>query len=89
MTKQLTIGVFLGIILPIIGAYLYLILFTKWNLFSHFSIIQSGGILGKVITLGAVLNVASFLLFFNLKKDGIAKGILMASIVLTILTLFL
>jgi hypothetical protein len=88
-TKQIAIGFFFGVILPVLGANLYLILFTKWNLFNHFFIIKSGGILGKVLTLGAMLNVAVFLLFFYLKKDAIAKGILMALIVLTILTLFL
>ncbi len=86
-TKQLFIGFAIGLIVTIVGAFLFLFFFTNYNLFVDFFAITQRGILGKVITLGAIPNIVFFLIFMNKRKDDIAKGILLATIFLTLITL--
>jgi hypothetical protein len=86
--KELVFGLLIGLILPVIGAYLYLKIFTEYDLFKNYKYLNIFGMLGKVLTLGALLNLASFSYFFYTKKDKIAQGILFATIILTIITFF-
>jgi hypothetical protein len=89
MKKELLLGFIIGIITAFIGAYLYLITFTEFDSISDIQTIRQQGILGKVITLGAVLNLFVFFILLQKKKDFIARGIILSMIVLTVFTLFL
>lgn len=88
ITKEVVFGFFLGIILAFVGSYLYVLLFTDYHFVRDFALIQQYGILSKVVTLGSMLSVAAFLLFFYRKKDSIARGILFSIIGLLIVTFF-
>ena len=44
--------------------------------------------LGKIITLGAVLNLIAFFILLHYKKDLMARGVILATIILAILTIF-
>ena len=86
---DLLIGFFIGIIVALIGAGLFLRFFTEVKTFSDIHIVIAQGILGKVITLGAVLNIAVFFLLLKMKKELMARGIVLATIILAIATLFI
>jgi hypothetical protein len=45
--------------------------------------------MGKVMTLGAIVNIAVFFLLLHYKKELMARGIVLATIVLALLTLFM
>jgi hypothetical protein len=86
INKEVIFGFFLGLILAFVGSFLYLQIVTDYDLFRDFDVLNQYGILSKVITLGTMLSVAAFLLFFYKKKDSIARGILFSIITLLIVT---
>jgi hypothetical protein len=88
MNKELVVGFFLGLIASFVGTYLYVSIFTNFNLIQDISVLNLSGLLGKVITLGTILSVLTFIFFFYKKKDSIAKGILISVVLLVILTFF-
>jgi len=45
--------------------------------------------LGKIITLGTILNIGMFFGLLKYKKETMAKGIILTIILLTIITLFI
>ncbi len=88
MNKELILGIFLGLIASFVGTYFYVSFFTDFNLIRDYKLLNFSGLLGKVITLGTILSVLTFIFFFYKKKDSIAKGILISVIALVILTFF-
>ncbi len=82
-------GFLLGLIATFIGSYLFIILFTNYAFRPGLVIMIHEGRLGKLITLGAVLNLISFFLLLKINKDMMAKGIILATIVMAICTIFL
>lgn len=88
MNKGLILGIFLGFVSSFIGTFLYVLLFTNFNLIRDFVLLNQNGLLGKVITLGTLLTVMTFLFFFYRKKDSIAKGIVIAVVLLMLFTFF-
>lgn len=88
MNKELILGIFLGLIASFVGTYFYVSFFTDFNLVRDYKFLNFNGLLGKVITLGTILSVLTFIFFFYKKKDSIAKGILISIVTLVILTFF-
>lgn len=88
MNKELLLGILLGLLASFVGTYLYVSLFTDFNLIRDYKLLNFSGLLGKVITLGTILSVLTFIFFFYKKKDSIAKGVLISVIGLVILTFF-
>ncbi len=82
-------GIIIGIITTVIGIYAFIWILTPWDFISGIQILKQQGHLGKVITLGSILNMIIFAVLYKMKKDLMAKGIIFAVILLTILTLFL
>ena len=68
---------------------MFIIAFTSYTFLSGLQLLKYEGKLGKVITLGTVLNIGMFFILLKYKKETIAKGILLAVIILTIITLFI
>lgn len=83
------IGFLIGLITAFVGGFLFLILFTTYNLFADFNFILQSGILGKVLKLGAILNLAVFFILLKFNKDFMARGIIVAFVVLTVLAFFI
>ena len=79
----------IGIITSFIGRYLFIIAFTPYSFIGGLQILKFEGELGKIITLGTILNIGMFFWLLKNKKETVAKGIILAIIVLTIVTLFL
>lgn len=88
MNKDVLLGILLGLIASFVGTYLYVSIFTDFNLIQDYKLLNFSGLLGKVITLGTILSVLTFIFFFYKKKDSIAKGVLISVIALVILTFF-
>lgn len=80
------LGFLAGIVVTILGMELYLLLFTNFELFGDFEFIKSIGILGRVTALGSLLNLFLFTFFINRKLDLLARGCILAVIILTIVT---
>ncbi|WP_298115973.1 hypothetical protein [Flavobacterium sp.] len=86
---DLLIGLIIGLISAFVGSYLFLKTQTEYDLIEDFSIIKNEGILGKVMALGAVLNIIMFFILLKKNKELMARGVVMATIILALTTLFL
>ena len=88
--KEVLLGVIYGVISSLIGLIIAILILSE-----NSSIIESlknsyyENFLGKLISLGAILNVIVFFVFMKKKQDQRAKGILLSTIFLAILTLIL
>jgi len=85
---DLLVGALIAIAACALGAFLFIAIFTDYAFTEGLQIIESQGNLGKVITLGAVLNIAIFFLLLKNNKELMARGVVLGTILLTIFTLF-
>ncbi|MEN9656246.1 MAG: hypothetical protein RL311_1209 [Bacteroidota bacterium] len=85
---DLLIGFIIGIITSLLGCFLFILLFTKYSFIVGVELLQADGKLGKIITLGTVLDLIVFWVMLKSDKEFMARGVILAVIVLTILTLF-
>jgi hypothetical protein len=86
---DLLIGLLIGLIAAFIGSYLFIKSQTEYDLIEDFSILKTEGILGKVIALGAVLNIIIFFFLLKKNKELMARGVVLATIILAFYTLFI
>ncbi len=87
--KDIILGVFIGIVTAIIGIFVFLKAFTFYDPFTDLQFLKQQGVLGKIVTLGAILNLAVFFILLKKGKESIARGIILSMVILTIFTLFL
>ena len=86
--KDLFIGVVIGVVTAVLGMFLFLFSFTDFSALADLKIINENGILGKVMALGAVLNLGVFFILLQLKKELMARGVVLATMLLAIITIF-
>ena len=87
--KEIFIGFIIGILTSLLGSYLFIRFFTKFDISLGIKTISESGYMGKVITLGTILDLAVFAIFIKINKEFIARGVILAVIVLAITTLFI
>ena len=81
-------GFLLGIAATLLGIYIFVEVFTKYHFSEGVAILKYGGMLGRLIKLGALLNLGVFFLLLRFKKDTMAKGVIVAVVFLAIMTFF-
>jgi hypothetical protein len=86
--QDLIIGVFIGLLSATIGSYLFITLVMKNDFFQGLIYMKSQGYLGKIITLGAALNIIAFFVLLKYNKEIMARGVILATLILTVITLF-
>ena len=82
-------GLIIGLITSLIGSYLFIIVFTPYSFLGGLQLLKFEGKIGKVITLGTILNIGMLFMLLKNKKELMAKGIILAVLLLTIFTLFI
>lgn len=85
-TKEIAIGFFVAILATLSGMYLYVELFSSYGFVKTFQLIQDGDMYGQIITLGAIANLFVFFVYLKKKQDVRAKGVLLATIVIALIT---
>ncbi|WGD33591.1 hypothetical protein [Olleya sp. YS] len=80
--KNVIIGFILGIISTCIGVILYIVLFSKFGIEETIKQALQFKFVGKLVSLGALLNLGLFFLFLNKKQDNKAKGVLIATLII-------
>lgn len=85
----LMLGIFFSFLGALMGSVLFVELFTEFEYWEGIQKLKQQGSLGKLISLGAVINIIFFFVLLKFKKELIARGIVLGTIVLAILTLFL
>jgi hypothetical protein len=86
--KDLLIGFTIGIIASILGSYLFVTFFTDFDFMNGIYTMKAEGKLGKLITLGSILDLVVFAILLKLNKEMMARGVVLAVICIAIITLF-
>lgn len=85
--KEIGIGFIIGILSAFLGIFLFIVFFTEFDFWSGIHTAKSSGYLGKIITLGSILNIPVFLILLKNNKEYMARGIVLAVILLALSTL--
>lgn len=87
--KDLLLGFLIGFVSTLLGSYIFITFFTDFRFIAGIQILKSQGNLGKLITLGCILTLIAFGILLKMNKEIMARGVVLAVIVLAILTLFI
>lgn len=85
--KDIFIGILVGLIANAIGLLLVATLLGKGDDFT--TVIKAAakeGFLGKLISLGAILNLVAFFIFIRKRQDYRARGVLLITIFIAVFT---
>ncbi|MDO5979814.1 hypothetical protein [Flavivirga spongiicola] len=85
--KDIFIGIFVGLIANAIGLFFSATLLGNGDDFV--TVIQAAaneGFLGKLISLGAILNLIAFFIFIRKKQDYRARGVLLITVFIAVFT---
>lgn len=85
---HLLYGFIFGIITSFIGCFLFITLFTDFLFIEGMRYMKAMDKMGKVIALGTILNLILFWGLLRFNKEYIARGVVLAVIVITIYTQF-
>jgi len=87
--KDILIGFIIGILVALLGSFLFIKIFTDFEISTGIKTIKQYGYLGKVIALGTTLDLIVFTVFLKINKEFMARGVIFAVILLAISTLFI
>ena len=85
--KDIFIGILVGLIANAIGLYLAAALLGQGDDF--LTVVKAAadeGFLGKLISLGAILNLVAFFVFIKKKQDYRARGVLLITVFIAVFT---
>ena len=86
--KELLLGFIIGIIASVLGSFLFITFFTEFDFITGIQSMKSEGKLGKLITLGSILDLVVFAILLKLNQDSMARGVVLAVISIAVYTLF-
>ena len=86
---DLFIGFLIGFATNLLGSYIFITFFTEFNFIAGIEIMESQGNLGKIITLGSILTLIAFGVLLKMNKETMARGVVLAVIIMAIITLFI
>lgn len=89
MNKDFLIGFLVAVFATLCGLFFYVEFVSRFSFSDSMSFLKDGSLLGKVITIGAIPNLFVFMIFIKKKQDQRAKGVLLATILIAVLTLML
>nr|WP_315147661.1 hypothetical protein [uncultured Flavobacterium sp.] len=85
---DLLYGFIIGLAASLLGSFLFMTFFTDYEFIEGVQILKSQGYLGKLITVGSLLDLAAFGILLKMNKELMARGVVLAVFVLTIATIF-
>lgn len=88
--KEVFIGLGVGLIANSIGLVIAILLFGNGQTIEaalKASIAQ--GFFGKLVSIGAIFNLIAFFIFIKQKRDYRARGVILATILVALLTFFI
>ena len=86
---DLLIGFLIGIVSSFLGMFLYITLVLHLDFLAGIQSMKAEGQLGKIVTLGSIMDLIAFGVLLKMNKELMARGVVLAVIALTIVTLFL
>jgi len=86
--KDILFGFLIGLIACVLGVFLFITFFTDFDFVSGIQSMKSEDKLGKLITLGAILDLVAFGFLLKINKEIMARGVVLAVICIAIFTIF-
>ncbi len=86
---DLLYGFLIGIMASIVGAIIFIFLFTNYNPIDGIQIIAANGQLGNLLKLGALLNLLIFFILLRFDREMMARGIIATFLFLAITSFFI
>ena len=84
--KEVFIGFIVGLIANFIGIYLYLGFFSDESFIESIRLAKANDFLGKIVSIGAILNLVAFFIFIRKKQDYRARGVLLVTVLIAVST---
>ncbi len=82
------LGLMLGLVLPALAPLVFFILQkASTDLLNFIKELSAQGLLLKMLSIGAMLNLGAFFLFINQNRVKVAQGVILATFVYTFLVL--
>lgn len=85
--KNISIGLIVGIIATITGSLLWILGFSDYGISETINLAVKEGLITKILSAGALLNLAAFFGFLKQKKTFHARGVLLATLFVAVLVL--
>lgn len=87
--KEVFIGVAVGLIANALGFLIAIFIFGNGeNIIKIIEQSVAQGFFTKLVSIGAILNLIAFFLFIKLKRDYRARGVILATVLVAIVTFF-
>ena len=86
--RDLIIGFSIGIISCVLGIFLFIKFFTDFDFILGIQTMKAESKIGKLITLGAILDLVAFGILLRINKEMMARGVVLAVICIAISTIF-
>lgn len=87
--KEILIGFLVSLFATFCGLFLYTQYISSSSFSETLKVVQQGGALGKVIALAAIPNLFVFFIFLKKSQDYRARGVLVGTIFIAVITLIL
>ncbi|MCK5782227.1 MAG: hypothetical protein KAH10_06525 [Flavobacteriales bacterium] len=82
--KEMLIGFITGLLMPPIGFVIWVLIFTSYSVEKAASLVVQGSLYSEVLSLSAMANMLILYLFLNNKKYFAGRGVLLATILLSL-----
>ncbi|WP_428741226.1 hypothetical protein [Tenacibaculum sp.] len=89
LKKEIVIGILVSLFATACGFFVYLQYISQSSIAETLQRVREGGMLGSVIALAAIPNLFVFWVFLKKKQDYRARGVLIATIAIALLTFIL
>lgn len=87
--KDILIGILVSLFATAGGCFLYIEYFSKFSFSETLQMIEDGNLYGKILSIAAIPNLFVFFVFIKKKQDNRAKGVLVTTIIIALITLVL
>ncbi len=85
--KDVIIGFIMGIVANLVGIALYILMFSKEGFEGTIRSAVNFSFIGKLVSLGAILNLVVFFVLIKRNEDHKARGVLLATLVAAIIVI--
>lgn len=85
--RDVIIGFIIGLLANIVGIAIYIFLFSKEGFADSIKSAMSFSFIGKLVSLGAILNLIIFFIFIKTNQDHKARGVLLATLMAAIIVI--
>ena len=87
--KDILIGILVSLFATAGGCFFYVEYFSKFSFTETLQMIEDGNLYGKILSIATIPNLFVFFVFIKKKQDNRAKGVLITTIVIALITLVL